>query len=321
MDLRSFVEMEEPFEAEFVAFWKRKIRAGVSRGKFHAVVLGASGGLDSAVCAALSVAAGVPVVAVQMVDRRVRGETYNPGYFDELGAERIPVDITEEVADRERRLGLPPHWTTVLGLNLLVRVAPRRMLWALMAQMKRSHADSRLGRHYERLLTAHRVRRCVLQTIAAKRGGALLNCANRTECELGFFVEGGVDDVRFGQWAPLAGLYKFQVRRLARFLALPPRLLQQSPSPGFGGVRDEHFLGPYELVDRILMGLNRGCSDAVILRALKDYAERVGRPLSRRFRPFLRTAYVEHLRQLRHLSAAKRGEGGDGSCTPPIPSH
>lgn len=295
------------WEAAFVASWSRKIREGVIRGPFRAVALGASGGVDSATCAALCAGCGVPTLAVQMIDGRVRGEHYHPRFYEGLGAELITVDITADVADREKPLGLPPYWTTQFGLQLLARLAPRPVLWALVLRVKGAPGPSWLGRHYERLLTAHRVRKAVLETIAAKRGAAIVNCANRTERELGYFVEGGVDDARFGHWAPLADLDKCQVRRLALFLRLPRAIIEQSPSPGFGGVGDEHFLGPYELVDRVLRGLRLGWTDGVILRALNDYTRHGKRPLSRRFRPFLRRAYVAYLRGLRTLSAEKGG--------------
>ncbi|MEJ5365301.1 MAG: hypothetical protein WHS86_09380 [Desulfosoma sp.] len=295
------------WEAAFVACWCRKIREGVFRGPFGAVALGASGGVDSATCAALCTACGVPTLAVQMIDGRVRGEHYHPRFYEGLGAELITVDITAEAADREKPLRLPPYWTTQFGLQLLARLAPKPVLWALVLRVKGSPNSSWMRRHYERLLTAHRVRKAVLETIAARRGAAIVNCANRTERELGYFVEGGVDDARFGHWAPLADLDKGEVRRLARFLRLPRDIIEQSPSPGFGGVRDEHFLGPYELVDRVLRGLRLGWSDGAILRALKDYTRHGKRPLSKRFGPFLRKAYVAYLRGLRTLSAEKGG--------------
>ncbi len=91
------------------------------------------------------------------------------------------------------------------------------------------------------------------------------------------------------------------------FSGCPGDIIEQSPSPGFGGVLDEHFLGPYEIVDRVLRGLRLGWSDGAILRALKDYTRHGKRPLSKRFRPFLRKAYVAYLRGLRTLSAEKGG--------------
>ncbi len=299
-----------PWEAEFVSSWKRKIHDEVSAGTFGMVILGASGGLDSAVCTALSVTAGVRVLAVQMIDRRLRGEHYNPKLYKDLGAELKSIDITNEIIEREKPLHLPPYWVTVGGMVALVRMAPKSILWALMGRLKGSHNGTWLHRHYERLLMAHRVRRAILETLAADLGAAIVNCANRTERELGYFVEQGVDDIRFGHWAPLADLYKFQVRRLARFLNLPGFLLEQSPSPGFGGVRDEDFLGPYELVDRVLLALNNGWTNEAVLGALTHEVRRMGRASLRRFRPFVRKAYVEHLRRLRTLSREKEAQPG-----------
>ncbi|ROR03262.1 ammonia-dependent NAD(+) synthetase [Desulfosoma caldarium] len=309
-------ETSEGFwEAAFVAFWRRTIREGVVRGPSRAVALGASGGLDSAVCAALCATSGVPTLAVQMIDRRVLGENYNLHLYERLGVELIPVDITGVVGEREKPLRLPPYWTTQFGLQILTRLAPRPLLWALVLRMKRSPTPPLVGRHYERLLTAHRVRKAVLETIAAKRGAAIVVCANRTELELGYFVEGGIDDVTIGRWAPLAGLYKFQVRRLAAFLGLPPAVLAQRPSPGFGGVGDEHFLGPYELVDLVLLGFGRGLSDAAVLQVMSHYVRSLHKRYSRRLRPYLCPGYVRYLRCLWEMRLRKGGaqQGGDGA--------
>lgn len=309
----SALDTATPFsEATFAAQWHQRLEEGIRLGGFRALALGASGGLDSAVCAALSMpaahCAGVPVLAVQMIDRRVAGEKYNPDLYERLGAELIRVDITAEVQRREQALRLPPHWWTVFGLNILARLAPMPLRWTVVCRAKQWNSNYWIGRHYQRLLVPHRVRKDILQRIARGRQAAVIVCANRTELELGYFVEGGIDDATFGQWAPLAQLYKFQVRRLGAFLRLPVSVLQQSPSPGFGGVRDEHLLGPYPLVDMALIGFHKGLSESALLRVMRDYVRAVDKRRARHWRSFIRPAYVRYLRCLWQLNASKQRE-------------
>jgi NAD+ synthase len=124
--------------------------------------------------------------------------------------------------------------------------------------------------HYGLLILPHRLRIAKLREYAARHQLLLLIAANLTEASLAYFVEGGIDDPRMGNCAPLSELYKSQVIRVAQFMGLPEQLLQQRPSPGFGGIYDEEIIGPYELADLVLTGLRLGYSDAEITQALRS---------------------------------------------------
>ena len=88
-------------------------------------------------------------------------------------------------------------------------------------------------------------------------GACIIGAANRSEGMTGWFVPGGADDMPF---QPLMGLYKTQVRQLARHLEVPVEIIRQAPSPDMmRGVTDEVALGiAYEKLDIVLDGIDRG---------------------------------------------------------------
>jgi NAD+ synthase len=107
-------------------------------------------------------------------------------------------------------------------------------------------------------------RRERLEQKAKAYGTLILGAANRSEVLTGWFVRDGVDDFPY---SPIAGLYKAQVRQLARYVEIPPEIIDQAPSPDLmRGITDEVALGlDYDRVDLVLDAIERGRSDAELL--------------------------------------------------------
>jgi NAD+ synthase len=96
----------------------------------------------------------------------------------------------------------------------------------------------------------------------------VMGSSNKTELLTGYFTkygDGGVDLM------PIAGLYKTQVRQLARHLRLPESIISKLPSAGlWPGQTDEGELGiTYELLDLVLYGMEMGMKAPEIARDLK----------------------------------------------------
>lgn len=96
-----------------------------------------------------------------------------------------------------------------------------------------------------------RVRMCVNYLYANERSRLVLGTGNRSEILLGYFTkygDGGVDV------SPLGGLYKTEVRELAREIDVPEKLVTKTPTAGlWEGQTDEDELGaPYDVVDVVL---------------------------------------------------------------------
>jgi NAD+ synthase len=119
-----------------------------------------------------------------------------------------------------------------------------------------------------------RLRTVLLHYHAELHNYLLLGTCNKTELAVGFFVKHGdaATDV-----APLASLYKTQVRELAAYLRVPEAIIDRPPSPDvLPGLTDEQAMQiDYPTLDRVLWGLERGLAHEDIARELRLSIERV----------------------------------------------
>jgi len=99
-----------------------------------------------------------------------------------------------------------------------------------------------------------RTRMAVLYDQSAARDALVLGTGNRTESLLGYTTLWGDMACAF---TPLGGLYKTQVRELASHLGVPARIIAKPPSADlWQGQTDEGEMGlTYEEADRLLYGL------------------------------------------------------------------
>ena len=97
-----------------------------------------------------------------------------------------------------------------------------------------------------------RCRMVVLYDISARDGSLVLGTGNRTESLLGYTTLHGDDACALN---PLGRLYKTEVRLLARHLELPPAVLTKAPSADlWTGQADEEELGfTYAKADHLLV--------------------------------------------------------------------
>lgn len=101
-------------------------------------------------------------------------------------------------------------------------------------------------------LTA-RIRMCLIYYHANKRNYLVAGTGNKSELSVGYFTkygDGGCDML------PIGDLYKTQVYDLARFLDVSNRIIEKAPSAGlWSGQTDEGELGvTYKELDRVLSG-------------------------------------------------------------------
>jgi len=185
------------------------------------LVLGLSGGIDSALTARLSVDALGPehVIGVLLPD-----------------AEYPPALLTETV-DFGRALGIETRTIPIAP----VEAAFRRALPEVTDRVS-------IGN------TKARVRSAVLYAIARERRRRVAGTGNKSELLLGYFTkygDGGVDLL------PIGDLYKTEVRALAAELELPRAVRERAPTAGlWDGQTDEAELGAtYDDLDRVLRGL------------------------------------------------------------------
>jgi NAD+ synthase len=225
--------------------------------------MGLSGGIDSAVLAAL-VVRSVGQDSVRTVYLYDRDSEKRFGLNARLVADWLGLELEArniEPAMRDRGVYEPLFMRTAHWSGMFNRFVYR--LYHLIFGETRFMSTLRVGggtvkvqgvrgllRSLLRLARQHLVvgfdtrhiyRREVLEMEAAAQNWLLLGAANRSEWMVGWFVKGGVDDLPL---QPLKGLYKTQVRQLAAFLGAPDKVQIQPPSPDMlRGITDEFSLG------------------------------------------------------------------------------
>lgn len=252
MDLTPAIEPPE-IERQLVAF----LADYVPRAKANGVVLGLSGGVDSAVVAALAARALGP--------ERVAA-------FALPHAESDPTDLAHARSVAEA-LGID---LSVVDITPIVSAVAATLPPDLQKRSVIANAKSR-------------ARMIALYARANATGALVLGTGNKSELLVGYFT-------KYGDGAadayPLGDLYKTQVWALARHLRLPREVVDKAPSAGlFPGQTDEGEMGiAYADLDRVLAGIEAGHAPETIADAAKL-------PLAKVLEVEARVIASEHKRQ------------------------
>jgi NAD+ synthase len=205
------------------------LRDYVTKNRFPGIVLGMSGGIDSAVVAAMAV--------------------------DALGADKVHCvmlpyaytskDSLVDAEDCAKRLGVRydviPIKSPVEGF--LAELAP------LFAGRKPDIAEENIQ---------SRARGVVLMAISNKLGSMVLTTGNKSEMSVGYATLYG--DMN-GGFNPIKDVYKTEVYRLAEWRntlaeVIPTRIITKAPTAELReNQKDQDSLPPYEVLDDILDGL------------------------------------------------------------------
>lgn len=267
------VKSQMQIEPEKVSlFLEEFIREYMEKLAREGLILGLSGGIDSAVVAALCKRAvgAEKILALSMPEKdseeQHKKDTLNLAkelnietklidispYLRKLGVYKLfPLSkvllsgkvkgslIRKAFHFYERKTGETPFSSSISGFRDK----------EFKAYLKKSNAYYRIK---------HRIRMILLYWYGERQNRLVVGSANKTEYQIGFFVKHGCDaavDVM-----PLLGLYKTQVRELARYLDLPSKIIEKSPSPDIiPGITDEEAIGiPYQELDLILLALEKG---------------------------------------------------------------
>jgi len=199
---------------QVIEWLKAQLKESHARG----YVLGVSGGLDSAVCAAL-----------------IKKATENC-----LGLV-LPIESSVDDCDDAAKVGttfdLKTEYIDLTSVyNAMIKLLPGN------EQVAQGNIKARL-------------RMVVLYYYANLHNYLVCGTGNKTELMLGYFTKfgDGASDV-----LPLGDLYKYQVREIARNLGVPENIIDKVPSAGlWQGQTDEGEIGfSYEEMDRTLKDIN-----------------------------------------------------------------
>ncbi len=217
------------------------LRDYVDKNGFPGVVLGLSGGVDSALCAALAV--------------------------DALGAKRVHgVMLPYKYTSNE---SLSDAAATAEALGIRYDIMPiTSTVEGLSKDLAKAFAGTNPDATEENLQS--RARGTLLMAISNKFGEMVLTTGNKSEVSVGYATLYG--DMN-GGFNPIKDLYKGQVYALARYrnrarpkgclgpegIVIPENVLIKAPTAELKpGQRDQDTLPPYEVLDDILACLVEG---------------------------------------------------------------
>jgi NAD+ synthase len=191
------------------------------------LVIGVSGGIDSAVVSTLCSRTNIPTIAVGMPlnskPENTRLSNLQLDFLSKLNVHTIEVELSDTFKSFENAI---PH--------------------RFKSELASANSKSRL-----RMMT--------LYHIAANRNGLVVGTGNKVEdFGVGFFTkygDGGVDI------SPIADLYKTEVRELGRYLGIPQDIINATPTDGLwdDDRNDEEQIGAtYEELEWVMeYGINK----------------------------------------------------------------
>jgi NAD+ synthase (glutamine-hydrolysing) len=246
----------------------RATRDYVEKNRFPSVLLGLSGGVDSALTLAIAV--------------------------DALGAERVTAVMMP--SRYTATLSLDQAQAQALALGVQYRVISIEPPFGAFVDALAPHFAGRAPDITEENLQS-RIRGVLLMAQSNKFGGLLLSTGNKSEMAVGYATIYG--DM-CGGFAPLKDCYKTTVYELCRYRnsigpAIPPAVIERAPSAELrANQTDQDSLPPYELLDEILrlyieddlsaqdivaQGLDAATVDRVVAMVLRnEFKRRQGAP-------------------------------------------
>ena len=242
------------------------------------IVIGLSGGIDSAVVAYLSVRAvgKENVLALLMPERDSSPDSIKDAKLvaKNLGIETKVIDLKKPLAS----LGVYNTITAkFLKKGFVVRglykgfekISGNPFYKGLEGTENKYLAQ---GNAFYRI--KHRLRMITLYYYSEQKNYLVAGCCNKTEFLTGFFVKYGDSAADI---MPIKQLYKTQVRQIADYLKVPEKIIKKAPSPDLiPGIVDEFALGiDYERLDIILYGLENKMSFKEIAKQLNVTEKKV----------------------------------------------
>ena len=233
------LQLRDLTEEAILEFISEKVRESGAKG----VVVGLSGGIDSAVTSLLCAKALGPEKVLN--------------FF--LPSRSTPSGDKEVVEAFCRQFGMELEVLDISAMGDSVRKA-----------LPGSEDKRLMGNATARL------RMIVLFHHAKMLDRVVMGTSNKSELLIGYFTkfgDGGAD------FCPLGDLYKTEVRELARRLDVPASILEKAPTAGlWEGQTDEGEIGiTYEELDQILVGIELNLPNEDIASRTKIDTEKVER--------------------------------------------
>jgi len=248
------------------------------------LILGLSGGVDSAVVASLCRRALGPEKTLVLImpekDSKKEHTEDALSFARELNIKAKLVDITPYLEELEIYKLFPLDkllsWGKLKGAlvrkayHFYERKTDKRPFLESLLGFKDKEFNSYLAKGSAYYRVKHRLRMILLYLYGELENRLIVGAANKSEYKIGYFVKHGCDDAT--DIMPLLNLYKTQVRELARYLNIPSRIIKKPPSPDVmpGLINDEEVIRiSYEKMDLILLALEKGWKLSDIAKTLE----------------------------------------------------
>ncbi len=230
----TIAEIEEGDAANYLAC-VTGLRDYVTKNGFPGVVLGLSGGIDSALCATMAV--------------------------DALGLKRVHAVMLPYTYTSDESLGDAAATAKALGIRYDI-MPIHDAVAGLTKGLEKAFAGTEPGATEENLQS--RARGTMLMALSNKFGPIVLTTGNKSEVSVGYATLYG--DMN-GGFNPIKDLYKTQVYALAHYrnrarpktclgpdgIVIPQNVIDKAPTAELKpGQRDQDTLPPYDVLDDIL---------------------------------------------------------------------
>jgi len=229
--------LEPKFDSEHLIIVKQFITAKVTEAGAEGVVIGVSGGMDSAV---------VLKIATLLFKSDKISAVFLPESTTPAQDAKDARVIAKECKVKLMEIKIDPILKSFLDHNIVKNPLP-----LALGNLKA------------------RIRMNILFLIANSQNRVVLGTSNKSELMLGYFTKygDGASDI-----APLGDLYKSQVYGLAKYLTLPKSICSKPPTAGLvANQTDEDELGlDYGTIDKILFGLERNSSTEKLAKMLEQ---------------------------------------------------
>ena len=280
------LDLDCPAEVQRISQW---LVDGVARLGRRGLVVAISGGVDSAVCAALAARAfsGAKVLCLLLPERDSSSASTRLGrqVADLLGVGYVIEDIApplEAIGCYQRRDAAIRRLVPEFGPEWKCKIAIASSMGGKLHYFKLviqtpdgTVRETRLPpREYLEIVAAtsfkQRIRKTIEYFHADRLNYAVIGTPNRLEYDQGFFVKNGDGSADL---KPIAHLYKSQVYALARHLNIPEEICRARPTTDTYSMpqgQDEfYFALPYEKMDIALWAYNHGIAAAELSRHLE----------------------------------------------------
>ena len=223
------------------------------------ILIGLSGGLDSAVCAKLAVEAvgQENVIAIHLKERDTPNEST---YGAKIMAEHLNLPLL--IKNTTFPILVLGIYCTQPLIGFLVpekiKAAYAKTYYQVLSKNNHFYYKrliNKLGKNFNKnrvyFEDKSRIITLYFYHYASLNNALVIDTANKTELSIGYYVVYG----QAGDIMPISDLYKTEVREFAKFLGIPEYLINKPPAPDIiPGLTDEYIIGlSYKELDQILL--------------------------------------------------------------------